>query len=109
MGYEYNSWLPAQMKLNQAETYRGMGNQGMISGLDQLGAAGVNYANMQAQNQWYNQMYPNAGMGAPTYFPAQGMNNIGQLGQQQVQPAVNLGYDPYYGMSNPAPITKLPG
>lgn len=95
--FEYNQWLPGQMKANEVMGLRGAGNQGIVSGLDTIGAAGIQYGNMQAMDQWYNRMNQQDpyGWGSPgPYVPFQNQS-INQLGQQQVQPAVNLGQDPY--------------
>ena len=95
--YEYNEWLPWQIAKNEIAGIRGTGQQQLMTGLDQGAAAGIHTANLFAQNQYYG-----GGGGQPQYQQTpmapynygQAGAQINQMGQQQVQPAVNLG-NPY--------------
>jgi hypothetical protein len=54
--FEYNKWLPWQMKMNQYESLRGAGTQNIVSGLDSLAGAGIQGANMKANQDQYTSM-----------------------------------------------------
>lgn len=77
--FEYNQWLPWQMKMNEAMGLRGAGQQQLMSGIDQTAAAGINYTNMQAQQQWYDRMSPyQSYMGGNPQAVSQGMTDPGR-------------------------------
>lgn len=57
-GYQYNQWLPWQMKMNE-QMGREMAGQQMTSNLlDQMMAFSFQGANLAGQQNWYNQMNP---------------------------------------------------
>jgi hypothetical protein len=93
--WKTNEWMPWQMGMNQAESFRKAGRQNIFSGLEGLSAAAIQGAGMANQNQMYDKMIDAylAG-GQPPPPPAIGgmMSNVaqGQLGASG-----NLGNDPY--------------
>lgn len=91
--WEYNQNIPWQIWMNEQQGLKNMGAQMVSQGWDQMMGAGVQGADLMAQNEWMNRMYPQPQPTVPTYTNMG--NPIGQLGQQQVQPAQQLGSDPY--------------
>jgi len=91
--FEYNQWLPWQMKKNQVDSLRGAGTQNIYGGLDQMGAAAIQGMNMNANQQAYGNMMPQYGsQAAQSYqYPQkfQGMmgnalqNQMNQMNQSQ--------------------------
>ena len=63
--YEYNQWLPWQMKMNEQMGLRGQGQQMMASGFDQMMGSEIQGADLASQQMWFNRMYPQQG-GGPT-------------------------------------------
>ena len=54
--YEYNQWLPWQMKQDEVMGMRNYGNQLTTQGWDQMMGASTQGANLFAQQEWYNNM-----------------------------------------------------
>lgn len=113
--YEYNKWLPWQMKQNLQQGYNTASMDMTENLLDQGMAMGFQGANMNAMQNWYNNNNPygqNTGSVPTTYTnPQWPTPSINQMGQQQVAPAANLGsasWDPYANAqqgSNPNPFS----
>ena len=62
--FDYNTWLPQQMKWNQAMDYQNLATQQAASGFDQFSGGVTQGANIWANQQYYNSMQPQQPQGA---------------------------------------------
>jgi len=102
--YEYNQWLPWQMKQNLQQGYQNMGMQMASTGFEQGLGAQIQGANIGSNQMMGWQPQQQQAVAPYTQFQNPAIN---QLGQQQVQPGRNLGADPYWDAqpgSNPNPF-----
>jgi len=107
--YEYNQWLPWQMKMNEMMGLRNQGQQMMSEGFDQFMGAGIQGSNQMSQQMWYDRMNPMGQQGQMQPQSQWGGNPaIDQMGQQQVGPAAGMGYNPYYGPTPYAQYGYMP-
>lgn len=91
MGYQYNQWLPWQMRMNEQTAARNASMQMGLDIADQAAAFGMQGANLFSQNQWMNRMIPQN--------VQHGMNPNFNFGGYPQQPAWNTGwiYNPESG------------
>jgi len=64
-----NQYVPWQQQMNEIMGMRNVGTQMYVGGWDQFMGAGIQGANLQAQNQWSNRMMPQQQAYTPQYNP----------------------------------------
>ena len=102
--FEYNQWLPWQMKKNQIQSLRGAGTQNIYGGLDSMASAAINGMNMNANQQSYGNMIPqygNQGQQPLASYPSpyQG-NQQAPLPWNQTNLPMNGGFNYNYNLIN---------
>jgi len=67
--YQYNEFLPWQTAMNQYESYRQAGVQGLMGGADTMGSTAIQGMNMYQNQQWQRNMMPSSAQNGYGFMP----------------------------------------